>query len=509
MKSAQLRACAGRAGYTANVLNTIAHRRSHRLGTLGLSVWAVLLTAGCHAAAPVTATPASLSPAVAATPGSQAAGIGGLEHALEAAAATIRPSVVSITSARHVEATLPGFLRGFRGSNGEVRGMGSGVILDEEGLILTNNHVVEHAETLIVRLDDDREFEARIVGRDPKTDIAVIRILAEDLKPAKLGDSNRVRVGQWVLAAGSPFGLPRSVTAGIVSAMGRGSMGIADYGDFIQTDAAVNQGNSGGPLIDLQGRVVGVNTAIVSKDGGSNGIGFAIPINLVSNVVGQLVKDGVVRRGWLGIVMGEVTLDLARTFDYPTAQGVLVNDLDPKGPGHHAGLLVGDIITQLGDETVLNMAWFRNTVAQTRPGSTINLEVWRAGKQRSLPVVLATVPGDDNAKPAVSRQSKRPSPPAQLGLELKDPTRSLARKLGLGTKTGVVVAAVTSGSVAASSGLRAGDVVLQVGDAVADSAKQVTRELEAADLDKGIRMRVKRGPWARFVMVKRRAQAEG
>src|SRR5690606_13794226 len=210
-----------------------------------------------------------------------------------------------------------------------------------------NNHVVEGAGELKVRLHDDRELHAELVGTDPKTDLAVIRVHAEGLRAAPLYDGSELRVGQWVLAVGSPFGLSRTVTAGIVSAVGRGSMGITDYGDFIQTDAAINRGNSGGPLIDLRGRVVGINTAIFSPNGGSSGIGFAIPSGMARAVKDQLIDHGVVRRGWLGVVMGELTADLATSFEYEGAHGVLIDDVDPVGPGSAAGVRAGDIMIRL------------------------------------------------------------------------------------------------------------------------------------------------------------------
>jgi serine protease Do len=424
-----------------------------------------------------------------------------LEHAFEKASQAIAPSVVSITNSRQIEVDLPEFLRPFSEGEREVQGMGSGVVIDREGHILTNNHVVEGATTLRVRLYDDRELEADVVGSDPKTDLAVIKVDAKGLQPAKLADSDNARVGQWVIAAGSPFGLSRTITAGIVSAVGRGSMGIADYGDFIQTDAAINQGNSGGPLIDLQGRVIGVNTAIASRTGGSNGIGFAIPINLARNVMEQLLSDGVVRRGWLGIVMGDLDPDLAATFGYKGG-GILVNDIDPKGPAVKGGVKTGDIIVKLEGKSVADMGAFRNRIAQTRPGKTISLVVWRGKTTRNLSVKLGVLPGDEQHDPK-PRASKKKKGPPRLGLTLRDPADGQRSRMGLPKGAGVLISDVEPGSIAAAAGLNHGDVLLEVGDKPAKSAKTAQKQLEGADMQQGVRVRVQRGQFAYFLLLKR------
>ncbi len=430
--------------------------------------------------------------------------VGDLEHAFEKASQTIAPSVVSIVNSRQMEVDLPEFLRPFSDGEREVMGMGSGLIIDREGHILTNNHVVDGATTLRVRLHDDRELEADVVGTDPKTDLAVIKVDAKGLQPAKFADSDQARVGQWVMAAGSPFGLPRTITAGIVSAGGRGSKGIADYGDFIQTDAAINQGNSGGPLIDLQGRVIGVNTAIASRTGGSNGIGFAIPINLARNVAEQLLTDGVVRRGWLGIVMGDLDPAMAATFGYK-GDGILVNDVDPKGPAVKAGVRIGDIIVKLDGKAIDDMGVFRNRIAQTKPGKTIELGVWRGKSVRTLTVKLGVLPGDEandskGSKPGAAKKKKGMQ---RLGLTLRDPADGLRARMGLPKGAGVVISDVEPGSVAAAAGLSHGDVLLEVGDKPAKSAKTALRQLEDADLQAGVRVRVQRGKFGHFVLLKR------
>ena len=387
-----------------------------------------------------------------------------------------------------------------------MKGIGSGVIIDEDGHIITNNHVVEGATTLRVRLDDDREYEAEIVGTDPKTDLSVIRIEAPRLVPAALGRSEDVAVGQWVIAAGSPFGLPRTVTAGIVSATGRGSMGIADYGDFIQTDAAVNQGNSGGPLIDLSGRVIGINTAIASSGGGSNGIGFAIPIDLARGIVDQLVKHGAVERGWLGIVMGKLTPELARSFDFEGTRGILINDVDPKGPAARDGLRVGDIVDELDGRSVRDMAAFRNAIAQRRPGTRVALRVWRDGANRTVAVRLGALePASAKASKRSKRSTTKPKKKSEpkLGLLLEDPPPRLRQKLGLASSEGAMVADIVRGSAADGADLRPGDVIVSVQGKKVKSVAAARRWLERADLDEGVRVRVRRGRFGHFTVLRK------
>jgi serine protease Do len=424
-----------------------------------------------------------------------------LELAFERAAAAIGPSVVSVINEQAPPAELPAFLRELAPRD-EVRGLGSGVIIDEAGYILTNNHVVEGATTLKVRLHDDRELRAEVVGSDPKTDLAVIRVRAEGLRAAPLHDASDLRVGQWVLAVGSPFGLSRTVTVGIVSAVGRGSMGITDYGDFIQTDASINRGNSGGPLIDLRGRVVGINTAIFSPNGGSSGIGFSIPAGMARTVKDQLIATGQVRRGWMGVVMGELTADLARSFEFEGGSGVLIDDVDPAGPGHAAGLRPGDIVAQVDGTPVRDMADFRNRIAQAGPGATVELETWRGGQPRALKVRLAALPESD--EPRVRPPTRAPAPAVQrLGLGLDEPDARVRRMLGLAPDGGAVIVEVEPGSVADEAGLRRGDVLLRVGAEAVGSATQALRLLEQADLDQGVRIRVQRGPYGRFTVLRR------
>jgi serine protease Do len=481
-----------------------ARSTSRRRAWLAASL-AVLALGGCAHARATPSPQSGAAIAVTSRVGGDTgptAGIEELERAFERAAEVIAPSVVSITSERDRPAgdELPAFLRPFGSPDGVLRGLGSGVIVDaRKGYILTNNHVVEDAARLRVRLNDDREFDAEVVGTDPKTDVAVIKIDADGLVPAITADSDKLRVGQWVMAAGSPFGLSKSVTAGIVSATGRGGMGITDYGDFIQTDAAINQGNSGGPLIDLHGRVIGINTAIASPTGGSNGVGFAIPIDLVKVVMKQLIDHGSVQRGWLGIVMGrKMTPELAKSFGWTGTDGVLVDDVAPDGPGAAAGLKPGDIVVDLDGKRVRGTDTLRNGIAQRRPGTKMKLGVFRDGSQRTVQVELAAHPDEATRKPTRHRgdSSKKPEKkPKTLGLELADPPR--------GAKVpGVLVARVMSDGLA-DGWLEPGDMLLEVGGKKVDSAAQARRLLEKADLDGGVRLRIQRDGFGHYMVIRR------
>jgi Do/DeqQ family serine protease len=416
---------------------------------------------------------------------------------LNAAVRRAAPAVVSIntsTTTHNPAANDPWFrfFFGDRGAEQQQNGLGSGVIMSPEGYILTNNHVVEGAERLRVRLHDEREFTATVVGTDPKTDLAVIRIDAPRLVPAVVSSSERVRVG-------------KSVTVGIVSAVGRGGMGITDYGDFIQTDAAINQGNSGGPLIDLQGRLIGINTAIASQSGGSNGVGFAIPIDLAKVVMAQLIEHGSVERGWLGIVMGKLDERLAGSFGLRGHDGVLVDDVDGKGPAAKAGLVPGDIITALDGKSVRDMVALRNGVAQRRPGTKVELTVFRDGKTRTVALELAALPGQgDGAKRKKSARPGKPkvAPPPELGLQLVDPSDEVRTRWRLDVRKGAVVAGVAPDSLA-SDEIEPGDVIVEVGDQAVRSASQAESLLDKADLERGVRLRIRRGDLGHYVLLHR------
>jgi serine protease Do len=305
-----------------------------------------------------------------------------------------------------------------------------------------------------------------------------------------------------VLAVGSPFGLRKTVTAGIVSAVGRGGMDITDNGDFIQTDAAINQGNSGGPLVDLHGRVVGINTAIASLTGGSNGVGFAIPVSLARVVMQQLIEHGSVERGWLGVVMGKLTTDLARSFGFSGTDGVLIDDIDESGPAAKAGVKPGDIVFEIDGKRVRDTASFRNSIALTRPGSKVRLTLWRGGAAQKLDVRLGSPKGGDEPE----RPRKAPAKPVAkreqgLGLGVGDLDAAARRQLGV--DKGVVVTEVGAGSLADEVGLLPGDILLEVDGERVDSARKAEKHLAKGSLDAGVRLRVKRKDFARYIVLKR------
>ena len=336
----------------------------------------------------------------------------------------------------------------------ESRATGSGVIVDRRGYILTNNHVVEEAAEVEVRLSDDRTFKAAIVGRDAKTDLAVLKIEApaDSLPVAELGDSDKLRIGQWAIAIGNPFGLDRTVTAGIISATGRTGVGVATYEAFIQTDASINPGNSGGPLLNLEGRVIGINTAIVST---GQGIGFSIPINMARDIMNQLISTGRVVRGWLGIVIQELTPELAAGFGVPPQGGVLVSDVMKDSPAEAAGVKAGDIIVQFDGAPIKDVAALQKRVAAVPPGRPAPMVVLRDRKPAPLTVKVGEQPGEATA--AVPRPREQ-----TLGLTVEPLTPEAAQRFRLTARAGVVVTDVAAGSSGEQAGIQPGDAILEV-----------------------------------------------
>jgi serine protease Do len=336
------------------------------------------------------------------------------------------------------------------------KSLGSGFIIDKEGYIITNNHVIEGADEIKVKLSDKEEFEATIVGKDKKTDIALIKIAPPPGLPVvTLGDSDSLKVGEWVMAIGNPFGLDQTVTVGIVSAKWR-KLGMGPYEDFIQTDAAINQGNSGGPLFNTRGEVVGVNTAIFSTSGGNIGIGFATPINLAKSVVKQLKEKGRVVRGWLGVIVQTVTPDLAKSFGLDQKEGALVADIDAAGPAAAAGIRKGDIIVAFNGTPIKEMDQLPLLVAQTPVGSKGELTIIRDGKKISKAVEIGELKDEEGIAQADEGGSD------DIGMELSDITDALARRYDIEEAEGVLVTFVEPASPAAQAGVRPGDVITQV-----------------------------------------------
>jgi serine protease Do len=342
--------------------------------------------------------------------------------------------------------------------------LGSGVIVSSDGTILTNNHVVEGATDIKVFLSDKREFQAKVIGTDPKTDIAVLKIDATRLPTLPLGDSNQLQVGDLIFAIGDPFGVGETATMGIVSATGRGGFGIENYENFIQTDAAINPGNSGGAMIDIHGNLVGINTAILSHggnggEGGNEGVGFAIPVSMAKPVMDQILTHGKVVRGYLGIHIQEVTPELARAFGLKQGGGVLVGDVAPNTPAANAGLKKGDVILQLNGETVDAPNQLQVQIAQFAPGTNVKLQIWRNGGTQDVSLKLAELDEHDD------KQVSAEATGATLleGIQVQDLTSDIAQQLSLPAGTrGVVVSSVDPSSPAAASGLSQGDVIQEV-----------------------------------------------
>ncbi len=354
---------------------------------------------------------------------------------------------------------------------------GSGVILDSNGYIVTNNHVVDGATQITVTLSDRREFSAKIIGTDPKTDLAVIKIEAKDLPSVKWAEYEKLAVGDLVLAIGSPFGLSSTVTLGIISALGRGNVGIADYEDFIQTDAAINPGNSGGALVNMNGDLIGINTAIFSRTGGSEGIGFAIPSSIALDIVDSLQKTGKVVRGWMGVAIQEITPALAKSFKLPEQRkGVLISDVNEKGPSYAAGIKRGDVVIGFNGKDVQSVSQLRNLVARTMVGKDAQVKVLREGQEHVLTVKVAERPSDE----MLARRES--APPKEPGETIKPPDNVLASlkvqaldnatmsQLNIPAKTvGVVVSAVEPGGPAEAAGIQRGDVIQEVNHEVIKS----------------------------------------
>jgi serine protease Do len=340
-----------------------------------------------------------------------------------------------------------------------LRGLGSGVIVSADGYILTNNHVVKEADKVQVMLIGGKKIDAKIIGADAKTDIAVLKVKEKNLTPIELGDSDKLRVGEWVIAVGSPLSenLAHTVTAGIVSAKGRSNLRLADYEDFIQTDAAINPGNSGGALINLDGKLVGINTAIATQSGGFQGIGFAVPINMARGVMDALIKHGKVTRGWLGVYIQDVDEAMAQAMDLPGTGGALVSDIVKDGPAARAGLKVGDVIVKLDGKAVENSTQLRNDIASRVPGSKVNLTINRDGKEKSIPVKLGELP-EEAPTPEVKKDIVE-----KLGFSVQTLDKELAAQLGLDPdEKGVVITEINPASTAYSAGLRQGDLIKQV-----------------------------------------------
>ena len=375
-------------------------------------------------------------------------------------------------------------------------GQGSGFIVSADGYIMTNNHVVADADKVTVQLLDGSEYEAKIIGTDPPTDVALIKIDVDEKLPAlKLGDSDQLEVGDWVLAFGNPFGLSHTLTAGIVSAKGRSGMGLSDYENFIQTDAAINPGNSGGPLVNLDGEVVGMNTAIYSRSGGYMGIGFAIPINMAKNIRQQLIQDGGVTRGRLGVYIQDLNKDLAESFGINQHEGILVAQVLEDSPAEKAGVQQGDVILKLDGEKVTAVASFRNKVAMTRPGSKVELLVLRGESKKKIKATIGAMDADEDGRPISSGEL------SELGISLQKLTADLAEQLGYEGIDGVLISKVEPGSIAARAGIRRGHLIEEVNRKEVETPEQVKRLIKESD-KKTVLLLVRQGDTSRYLALR-------
>ena len=374
------------------------------------------------------------------------------------------------------------------------RSLGSGFIIDGDGSILTNNHVVENASKIVVKLSDDQEYEAKVIGRDPITDIAIIKINATTSLPAAgLGDSDKLEVGEWVVAIGNPFGLDSTVTSGIVSAKGR-HIGQGPYDNFIQTDASINPGNSGGPLINLRGEVIGINTAIFSRTGGNIGIGFAIPINLVKELLPQLRGKGKVTRGYLGVLIQKVTPEIGESLGMEKSYGALVANISKDGPADKAGVKVGDVIVEFDGKEVKDSGDLPIIVARTPVDKKVRMKVLRDKKEIALSVAVGELK-EEEVVAAVPEKG-------ELGLTVQRLTPQMAESLGLEKSEGVVITSVEAGSAGDEAGIRRGDIVLEVDRKAVRNVDEYKKAIAGSRKGRGVLFLVRRGDSTIFLALK-------
>lgn len=429
-------------------------------------------------------------------------------------ATSISPSVVNISTTKVMKRELPPLLedpfseffsplRDFKmPKKWKEQSLGSGVIVSSDGYIITNNHVVEQADEIRVTLFDKRSFKAKVIGSDNKTDVAIVKIDADNLYAVQWGNSDKLQVGEFVLAIGNPYGLSHTVTMGIISAVGRANVGIADYEDFIQTDAAINPGNSGGPLVNTKGELIGINTAIFSKSGGYQGIGFAVPCNMARLVMDQLIQRGKVTRGWLGVTIQEITPELSQKFGLKTSRGALIGDVAKGSPAEKSGLRRGDVILEFNGKKVSDVGNLRNMVAQSKVGAQIPLTIMRSGKEYALNVTTSELPKDisDSTPGSVPEETDFSG---LTGLNVLELTREISRQLGLSRdEKGVVVVRVDPGSSVEDAGLRKGDVIQEIDRKKITGLDDYTRTVSSIHSGDTVLMLINRDGKKFFVTVK-------
>ncbi len=489
-----------RIGYPAAILSAVTV-----LVVGGVLGWVIPAWAGIRRGNAVPVYVSVHGPAPAAGP-PNSMGFGGVVK-------DVLPAVVNISSSRLVKPQAnplnpffndPFFRQFFGGRTPQPRpqreeALGSGVIVSPNGYILTNNHVVAKATEIKVFLPNKQEYPAKVVGTDPKTDIAVLKIQASNLPTVTFGDSSKLQVGDYAIAIGDPFGIGETVTMGIISAKARSSLGIENYEDFIQTDAAINPGNSGGALINARGELIGINTAILSGgSGGNQGIGFAIPINLARYVMDQILKYGKVTRGWMGVGIQDVSPPVARAYGVPANQGAIVSGVQSGSPAAKAGLQRGDVITELDGQGVTGSNDLKLKIGELRPGTAVHLKIMRNGKPQDVTMTLGEEPKSGQERAG----GGGPQPPGLMqGVEVQDLNPDILQQLGLPSDTrGVVVTQVEQGSLAEEAGLQRGDVIEQVNRHPVASVSQYEREVRMAG-NQAIVLLINRGGTTAFVVV--------
>ena len=415
----------------------------------------------------------------------------------------LKPTVVNISTTKVVRSPMDDFFRGrdmpdffgddfFRRFFGDrnqqrefkQRSLGSGFIIDKEGYIITNNHVVEQANEIKVKLSNEKEYDAKVIGTDPKTDLALIKIkTAGELPVARLGDSDKLEVGEWVVAIGNPFGLEQTVTTGIISAKGR-VIGAGPYDDFLQTDASINPGNSGGPLFNLKGEVVGINTAIVA---GGQGIGFAIPINLAKGLLPQLKKGHVVY-GYLGVMIQDITPELAKSFGLKEAKGVLISDVLKDSPAQKGGVIKGDVVLEYDGKRVEERTQFVKLVGNTQVGKKVKVVVWRNKDQKAFWVTIGEVA---EKKIAQGKTAPGAEESNTWGFAVQEVGRAMAEKVGLPDDTGVMITEVEPGSAAQQKGLQAGDVIIEIEHSPIKGLAEFRKQIEPYKKKKSLLLTVR------------------
>ncbi|NIC06685.1 DegQ family serine endoprotease [Billgrantia bachuensis] len=382
------------------------------------------------------------------------------------------------------------------GRGGERQSLGSGFVISEDGYILTNAHVVEGADEILVRLNDRRELEAELIGADTQTDVALLKVEATDLPTLNMGDSDQLRVGEWVAAIGSPFGFDHSVTAGIISAINR-TLPRDAYVPFIQTDVAINPGNSGGPLFNLDGEVVGINAQIFTRSGGFMGVSFAIPINVAMDVASQLRDDGRVRRGWLGVMIQPVSRDLAESFGMDNPSGALIADLDPEGPAAQAGLQAGDIVLEVDGEEVERSRNLPRLIGRVNPGDDAELTIMRDGDRQDITVTIGDWP--DSEAPVQARSSESDAQ-ARLGIAVAELDEAERQRLGI--DSGVLVRDIAPGGAAAEAGILPGDVIVSLDHHAVEGAEQLRELINSLPTDRAVPVRLYREGRSLFVALR-------